>query len=385
MARIVFALPIVINPMPRELSAAVTAIKNSQRFTYYDSVEIQLPLGPGDSVPRVIHTSTAPITVEVSFDFGVFAYSSIAVAFSRAPRVSEQTAWTDALEAAFADSSAALLSAAQGLIGDLFTDSEYTDRMTSDLQFIEDLYHAYFGRGSDAAGLTFWLAALAGSDRNSVRGDFSIAVEFTARVARLNQPVETENDARDWGDLSEGLEFSLCNAENTYSDLIGQVGRRVYPAPAVAQRNFQLSDGSYEAVVQLVGFAKFGTLDGEVARVSIVPDWAADGTDIVEEVTQRCPLIYKGDACGTNDPSPTCSRLEDDTFNGCISKAAAPVIIDITPPNNRPRFGGVSQLAPTVNSKVTIRPTDPPWGPSDYDPDDPTRHPRKSWDFGGVV
>jgi len=363
--------------MPRELSAAVTKIKNSQRFTYYDCAEIELPIGPGDAAPRVLKIATADITVQISFDFEAFIYAAFAGALARAPRAAEQMDWTTALETAFAAGPAALLAEAAVLISGLFTSSEYTDRMRTDDQFVEDLYRAFMGRTADSGGKAFWLALVATDGRDAVRDPgFTGSAEFAARVALLNAPVLDYNDARDWGDLSiaegaaqDGVEFSLTNAENTYSDLIGQSGRRVYPAKAVVSRAFKLPDGSYELVRMLSGFAKFGALDGDNAKVAILTDLTPDGTDIVEEITQHCINIYRGDGCDSPDASPTCSHLITDTVNGCPAKAPALVIIDSAPPDNRPRFKGIPQLAP--------QPITPPpggggggggWGGGDYDP-----------------
>jgi hypothetical protein len=120
----------------------------------------------------------------------------------------------------------------------------------------------------------------------------------------------------------------------------------------------------------LWGFAKFGTLDGDNAKIAIVSDLAPDGTDVVEEVTQHCVNIYKGDGCDSPDGSPTCSRLFDDNVNGCPTKAAALILIDSAPPDNRPSFKGIPQLAPPATPNVVITPKDPQW-PGDYDPNDP--------------
>lgn len=376
----------------RELSPAVEAIKNSQRFTYYDRVEIYLPLGPGDAVPRVLKLSTAEIEVSLSLSFDGFTYAAFSGALARAPFVAEMADWVAAFEEALAISSAALLAEAQSRIDDLFGSDEYTDRMRSDEQFVDDLYRAFLGRVGDTIGRANHLADLAAAvPRSVVRQHFYYSTEFIERVASMNLPTLHDSDVRDIGDLTfsdgaatDGVEFALTNAENTYSDIIGQSGRRLYPAPAVVSRAFKLEDGTFEKVEMLFGFARFSVTDGDNAKVSIFSDMDRRGVDVIEMVSQHCIHIYKGPGCDSSDASPTCSRILNDATNGCISKEPAPQIADVAPPDNRPSFKGLPQEIIGVIS------TAPPgvgipegeagsggWPINDYDPYDPIY--RKPW------
>lgn len=370
----------------RELSVAVETIKNSQQFTYFDVAEIHLPFGPGDITPRVLFVATAEIEVLPSLDFAAFANIAFVGALARVPTSAERGDWVDALQTAYEISEAALLTEAQGLIDDLFTSAEYIARDRSDNQFVEDLYQAFLGRIHDEAGMVTWLEALETETRAFVRAGFYNSVEFANRVSLLSEPASFESDTREMGDLAfsdgaatDGVEFSLTNAENTYSDLIGQPGRRLYPASAVVSRAFKLDDGTFEKVEMIVGLARFTSADGENAKVAIFSDLDRRGVDVVEMVPQHCIHIYKGPGCDSPDASPTCSRILNDATNGCASKDPAPQIEDAAPPDNRPSFKGLPQEIIPV---ITTAPTGvgiPPgeagpggWPDRDYDPFDPS-------------
>lgn len=382
--------------MPRELSLAVEAAKNSASFTYYDFAEIHLPYGQGDLFPRVLYVATSDIVITPVLDFYEFVYKAFIAAFGRAPLSSEFTAWRTDLETELAVSQSALKTAAAGLIDDLFTDSAYTARLRNDDQFVGDLYAAYLGRVADPPGKAFWVGEVGTTSRNAVRAAFGTpSQEFAMRLSRMTEPHSYEPDIRDMGDLtfSEGaaidsVEFALTNTENTYSDLIGQSDRRLYPAPAIVSRAFRVDDGTYEPVEMMRGFARFSSTDGETARVMITSDFYRRGVDVVETITQHCLNVYKGEGCDSPDTSPTCSRIEDDAVNGCIVKAAALQIIDTSPPNNRPSFKGIAQLtiatAVSTTPGVGIPPSDPgPGGwPGDYDPHDPRIRTHAPYRYG---
>ena len=368
----------------RDLTIEVTAAKNSPRFSYYDCAEIHLPFGPGDVFPRVLYVSSAEVEVEATFDYAGFVYTSFAGALNRPPTSTERADWITDLEAAFAVDEATLRTVAQGLIDDLFESSEYSDRMRNDEQFVGDLYLAFFGRVPDPGGKAFWLGQILATDRDAVRDQFGNADEFFARLSKLTETTDNVSDARDMGDLSfadgaalDGVDFALTNLDNSYSDLIGQLGRRLYPAPAVVSRAIRIADGSFVPTEMLAGFAKFTVADGENARVSVVSDISRRGIDVVEIDSQRCRNIYKGDGCDSPDSSPTCSKLFFDTVNGCPSKAAAPQILDTAPPDNRPSFKGTPQLSPGSTPGAGIQPgTEGPggWPEGEYDPWDPRKN-----------
>jgi hypothetical protein len=367
----------------RKLSQAVTAIKDSQRFGYYDVAYIHLPFGPDDVLPIVLEISTAEIEVLPSLDFTEFIYKAHTGALGRPPTTAERAAWLDALITALATSVPALKAAAADLIDGLFASGEYTALMHNDDQFVTDLYAAYLGRIADK-GKADWVTQVGATDRATVQAAFRESIEFGKRVSLLSEPTPHDNDIREMGDLPfsdgasiDGVQFSLTNAENTYSDLLGEPGRRLYPAPATVKRAFHLPDGTYEAVVMLEGFAQFGDVDGDKASVTIVADTSPDGTDVVEEITQHCGNIYKRSGCDSADPSATCSHIKFDAVNGCISKLPAPQIIDIMPLNNLPRFKGISKpLIVTTTPGVGLDPgqVGPDGWPIDaYDPHDPLR------------
>ena len=368
--------------MARELSAAVTAVKNAQRFTYYDYAEIRLPFGPGDTDGTpVFRVSTAEIEVVSILQFDEWTYVVFQGALNRPPQSAELTDWVDALESARATSEAAFVAEAQDRLDALFTSLEYTDRMRNDTQYVQDLYASYLGRVAEEGGLDHWVGEVGTDGRDLVRAAFAAAPEFLNRLESMTVPAVVDSDARDMGDLSfsdgaaiDGVDFVLANNDDAYGRIIGQSGRRLYPAPAVVGRAFRVADGSYETVEKLRGFAKFSAVDGGSARVTIVSDMSRRGVDMVEIDSQRCRNIYKDEGCDSPDASPTCSRLLNDAVNGCAAKAAAPQIEDTTPPDNRPSFRGTPRLSPSPTTGAGIEPgiTGPGgWPPGEYDPDDP--------------
>lgn len=369
--------------MPRELSAEVQAVVISQRFTYYDHAEIHLPFGPDDVVPRILYVSTGLIEVLSSLDFNEFTDVAFKGVFDRPPTSAERTDWVDALETALAINFAALLAEAKDRIDDLFTSAEYTARMRNDDQFVGDLYLAFLGRVAEAGGKAFWVAEVIATSRNAVRSSFGGSDEFIDRITRMSVPSASDSDVRDMGDLSfadgaatDGVEFSLSNLESYFSDLLVQPGRRLYPAPSVTFRAFQLTDGTFQSVEMLTGFARFNSVDGDNARVSIFSDMSRRGIDVVELDTQRCRAVYKGPRCDSPDASPTCSRLFDDATNGCPSKDPAPQLTTPVPANNLPSFVGTPALRPVAPTGQGLPAPEtggvnPGGWPPDIDPYDP--------------
>lgn len=382
---------ILTETMSRALSQAVEAQKNAQRFSYYDCAYIHLPFGPGDVTPLVLRVATAEIEVLPTLDFGEFTYKAFTGVFGRPPTTEERATWLDALITALNVGIAELQTAAADLIDALFADSIYTDRMRNDDQFVTDLYASYLGRPADK-GKAGWVEQITIHDRATVQTAFRVSGEFIDRISLLSEPTGHDNDVREMGDQSfsdgaaiDGVQFSLTNAENRYSDILGQPGRQLYPAPATVKRAFRLPDGTFEAVVMLEGFAQFGDVGADDASVTINADTTPDLTDVVQEITQHCTNIYKGDGCDSPDTSPTCSHLKNDLVNGCATKAAAPQLVDITPPDNRPSFKGVAQpLASTTPAGVGLDPDGvgpDGWPGDEYDPNNPHRRGR-SYQFG---
>lgn len=329
--------------MPRTLSAAIETLRESSPFTFFDAIEIQLPFSPGDSAPIVIRAASASdISLTGPYDFLIFTYKAFTGAFDRAPTSAEQDDWDADLQTGFDTSPTALYDAAVALIDDLFADAEYTARMRTDPQFINDLYMAYLGRVPDIAGYAFWVANLAISTRAAVQAAFSVDAvtsdEFRARVAGLNQSHEYDADIRDKGTISltdgaadDGGTLGLQNLGNDYSVPLSQPTRQVYPAPMVLSRVFVFEDGTYEADPMIVGFAEFTGVDGQSAKLNAISDMSRKGLDVIQPITQRCKLRYKQAGCDSPDPSPTCSLVFDDAVNGCAQKMPAPQIIDTDP------------------------------------------------------
>jgi hypothetical protein len=64
-----------------------------------------------------------------------------------------------------------------------FNTAEYLALNRDNNGFVTDLYNAFFSRGPDAAGLSYWLGQLAsGMPRNNVMSSFLFSAEFTATM-----------------------------------------------------------------------------------------------------------------------------------------------------------------------------------------------------------
>lgn len=382
--------------MARELTAEQATAVASDAFTYYDTVEIQLPFASGDSAPLVIRATTVDepfgagsgIELTSPFDFSTFTYKAFTGVLDRVPTTTEEDAWIAALEAAFAISQAALLTEAKSRINGLFTGAAYLARLRTDDQFIEDLYLGFLARVSDPGGKAFWLTALASTTRDALRVTFqNSGTEFSARVAALNQPAGFDPEIREMGGVTlsdgraqDGCDLALQNLQNTYSVLLAEPTRRLHPSPALVRRAIRIADETYEADTLLSGFTRLNSIDGQHAKLTITSDMSRKGLDVVIPVTQRCRHVYKGPGCDSADESPTCSRIFDDAVNGCAAKDPAPRITDPAVTNNQPSFGGVPPLSasedatPTTGLPVTLPRNG--W-PIDYDPDDPRL--RNAW------
>jgi hypothetical protein len=367
--------------MPRALTAEQEAAIESPDFAYSDCLELQLPWKDGDTESIIIRASPSTLLIPSLLTFSRFTYEAFAGALDRIPTVAEEDDWIADLTAAFAISQAALVTEADSKIDALFASAEYTARMRSDYHFVGDLYLAFLGRVADTQGREHWIGEILATSRADVQNAFGLSIEFSARVALVNEDVTHSPDIRDMGvvTLSEGraqdnTDLSLQNLENTYSRYLGESTRRLYPAPAVVRRALKILNGSYEPDIVLSGFAQFNSVDGMNAQLTVTSDMSRKGLDVVIPVTQRCRHVYRGPGCDSPDTSPTCSRIFDDTENGCASKEPADRITDTSVTNNQPSFGGVPPFAPSGTPTEGLPPAEelPTNGwPTDYDPEDP--------------
>lgn len=378
--------------MGREFTPEVEAsrLRTSTR-KLYAAVQITLPVSAGDAEPVVIRVAEADLTLPSLLTFEEFAFSSFEGALKRSPDVTEHGDWTADLEAAFAVDAAAMLAAASGLVRGLFESAEYAALATTDDRFVADLYKAYLGRDPEAGGKTFWLGELLATDRDHLLDAFEGSIEFAARVATVGArlrylPSVTGVSAVGLsdGNAADGVDVTLTNLDDRFSTYLGQEGRILYPAPAVVMRAYPVGDGEgYEPDVIFTGFAKFKSISKGAAEMQIVSDTSRKGLQVAGVDTQRCPLIYKGPGCDTNDASPTCSRKWEDALNGCASKDPAPVLIGAT--NNQPSFGGGPDKAVEVTGDSEAAPPPaggpaPPWGYPGYtDPEDPRLRPGRDY------
>lgn len=113
-----------------------------------------------------------------------FSITAHTGALSRRPTDPELAAWLAALNPKI-DTPAPLLAEAQERVGDLFESAEYIALSTTDPEYVEDLYLAFFGHVADAPGQSFWEDAVAADGRAAVLAAFKVSDEFRTRVASL--------------------------------------------------------------------------------------------------------------------------------------------------------------------------------------------------------
>jgi hypothetical protein len=111
-------------------------------------------------------------------------------ALSRRPTDPELADWLDALNPLI-DTPGPLLAEAQMRVADLFESAEYLALSTTDSEYVEDLYLAFFGHVADAPGQAFWEEAVDNDGRPAVLEAFKVSTEFAARVGSLYAEAST--------------------------------------------------------------------------------------------------------------------------------------------------------------------------------------------------
>lgn len=155
-----------------------------------------------------------------------FSTTAFTGALSRRPTAPELSAWLAALNPKI-DTPAPLLIEAQSRVGSLFVSTEYTALSTTDAEYVEDLYLAFFGHVADAPGQAFWEAEVASTSRAAVLGNFKSSDEFKARVASLFAeastdvppfPVEALGGPRPSKRRALPPDYKALNTKHTYAD-----------------------------------------------------------------------------------------------------------------------------------------------------------------------
>jgi RHS repeat-associated protein len=95
--------------------------------------------------------------------------------------------WTVTLTKAQAQSTGALIGAAQQMGISVFSSSAYTSLGTTDNQYVNDLYESYLQRNpaGDPGGVAFWTGQVAVNGRTQVRLAFALSGEFGEKVVKL--------------------------------------------------------------------------------------------------------------------------------------------------------------------------------------------------------
>jgi RHS repeat-associated protein len=119
--------------------------------------------------------------------------------------------WADTLTRAQAQSTNALLGAAQQLGISVFGSSAYTGLGTTNTQYVNDLYEAYLQRdpAADPSGVAFWTNEVVLHGRTQVRLAFASSTEFNEKVVKLCPGTSSSTST------SANLKYILSDAQGS--------------------------------------------------------------------------------------------------------------------------------------------------------------------------
>lgn len=372
--------------MAREFSAGISAtVGRRANRKYFAAVEIRLPPSPGDLMPPIIRAAQGEFDAPSFLTYEQFTYESFRGTLGRNPNVGEQAVWVAALSAAYAGGQAALREQARVLIRGIFEGAEYGALATTDAAFISAMYTGYLGRTAEVGGKSFWLDVLHSTNRAHILDSFEGSAEFGRRASEINGLIHFEPTIRSIGAISmpdgnaaDNVDLTIDNLDDSYSAFLGDEQRVLYPARTLVCRAYPVGDDGYELDVKITGFTTFNDIVKKTASLTVVSDINRQGYSVGHVDTQRCPKLYKGPGCDTNDHTPTCSRIWGDAVNGCASKDPAPML-EAGTPDNRPSFGGgpdkAVEAAGAVESPEGPTTPEEPWRPGYTDPEDPRLNP----------
>jgi uncharacterized protein (DUF1800 family) len=105
---------------------------------------------------------------------------------SRLPDSAGLVFWRDQFRTAQCAGAVALATSAESISSQFQGSAEYGARARTNADFVGDLYGIFMRRGSDVAGLNYWVQQLqAGVTREAVRRQFLASPEFQARLAAI--------------------------------------------------------------------------------------------------------------------------------------------------------------------------------------------------------
>lgn len=140
--------------------------ENQGTFRGFSTGEINLDIC-GAFRPKIF-INTTMVT-----DFVTQLYKNI---LGRTPDSGGLTAWVNALENG---------SAAKNVVASFFNSREYSNKKTSDSQFVTDCYHGYLNRNPDTSGYNYWMRKLeGGAGRQAILNGFGNSAEFKRFAAK---------------------------------------------------------------------------------------------------------------------------------------------------------------------------------------------------------
>lgn len=335
-----------------ELPVLVNNILPASEFRYWDWIELTLPMKDGDGMPIVIRASKANFKMNPFVSIRQFVVETFLYIFSRMPTEDEFDDWYAGLGTAFSSSGVnGFLIEIRSRFDDLFDSGDYDELEKSVYQNVSDLYNSLLGRSPtqvERESLTIYIGSnglisamhlLRSTDECTRRlSDVVNQLEFLSDVKDMSEIVIAE------GRVMDNVNFTIKNRDELYSVRFSETDRNLSPTKAVVGRAFYVGNEVFESDVLMIGTVVFGEINLSEFQITVISDTSRQGIKVVQEISQRCPLIYKGPGCDTLDPSPTCSRIKDDAINGCKSKIPAPQLVNGAD-DNRPSFGGVAKLA----------------------------------------
>lgn len=128
--------------------------------------------------------------------------------------------------------------------------------------------------------------------------------------------------------LADQAQVSSQNVDRELGLTINDVSQTLTNANATFSKVFMQDGSTWDRKVLLEGVVANAEIDENLAEIKIVSDVAPNVAFIgTRPVQEKCPLIFKGRACGYVGPLTTCNKVFD-SADGCLGR------------NNQPRFGG---------------------------------------------
>lgn len=128
--------------------------------------------------------------------------------------------------------------------------------------------------------------------------------------------------------LADQASVGAQNVDRELGLTINDVSQTITNSKVTFSKVFRQDGGTWDRKVLLEGVVADVQIDENLAEIKIVSDVAPNVAFIgTRQVQEKCPLVFKGHACGYVGPLTTCNKVFDSP-DGCAGR------------NNQPRFGG---------------------------------------------